>query len=430
MVGLAGWSLFMLRHFEASPSPESRRHWQKTENLVILIGAVVQIALISVILIAANLATSFGLIAWSCFYIVTRTILGHLSERARRESKIAIYTACQLVGPIVGFLASLALVTLVSASPESVLAGLALVSAATTATIWGWMRLSLAVGRPDMALLKQGLRFSAPLTAAGFIAWASPNGIRFVVDHFSGAAAVGLISLGWGLGQRLATVLAMAVTAAAFPLAVKHIQANRQAEALQHIALNSVLLFGLLCPATAGALLIASDLVNATIAEPFRATTIAILPIATLAGSLRQFRLHYSDQVLLLLDRTMSSLAISTVDAVATVALCWLGCWWGGLMGAALGCLAGSIVAGVYSIGLGVWKHSLPFPTLELTRVLAATAVMTLALRATPWSHWFHDGMTRVCVESGIGVIVYALALAALSPRRTRNALLGLLAGA
>ena len=67
-----------------------------------------------------------------------------------------------------------------------------------------------------------------------------------------------------------------------------------------------------------------------------------------MAGAIRNFRLHFGDQAVLLLGQTFSSIAISAIEAVATLIFCWLGYRMDGLVGAALGCLAATVLATIY----------------------------------------------------------------------------------
>src|SRR5258708_39828729 len=106
----------------------------------------------------------------------------------------------------------------------------------------------------------------------------------------AGVAAAGLFAVGYGLGQRAAGVAAMLVTAAAFPLAVKSMELAGSRAAMRQLADNSALLVAVLTPSLAGIFMLRAEIVHLLIAPPFQQVTLAILPLATLAGAIRNVR--------------------------------------------------------------------------------------------------------------------------------------------
>ena len=418
---LLWWSQYMLRYISGFADRQSRANYQRSENVVLVLSGLVQAVVAIGGLSMLHVQLTSSLVVATALYTVIRTTLTHIAERARAEERIGLYTTAQLVGPIAGFAMGLAFVKGVSATPVSPIAGLAVANAFVLLGVWIWMRLGVSFAVPDRAILKRAFAFGAPLVLSGAIAWASPNGIRVVVDHADGATAVGLISVGWGLGQRFASVAAMLVTAAAFPLAVGHLQAGRRKEALEQISLNAAILFGLMAPAIGGVILIARPLTELAIAPQFRELTIVVMPIAAVAGGLRNFRIHYSDQVFLLFEQTRTTVLINGLEAVATLGLCWLGLLIGGLPGAALGCLAESVLGFAYGLGLAVVRIGLPVPCNHFARVLGATLLMAAVLRLSPWDAWRLPLLLRLIAETGLGFLVYAFALTAFYPRETRG---------
>ena len=64
-----------------------------------------------------------------------------------------------------------------------------------------WLRLGFGVALSlDRTILRAALYYGLPLLMSGVIGWVSVNGIRLIVDFYAGAAAVGLVSVGWALG--------------------------------------------------------------------------------------------------------------------------------------------------------------------------------------------------------------------------------------
>ena len=165
------------------------------------------------------------------------------------------------------------------------------------------------------------LRYGIPLIVGGALGWVGLNASRFIVNEMSGVAAAGLFAVGYGLGQRAAAVAAMLVTAAAFPLAVKSMEQEGSQAGMRQLADNSALLVAILAPSLAGIFMLRTEIVHLLIAAPFQAVTLAVLPLSTLAGAIRNLRAHFGDQVFLLQNRTRWMMAVAAIDAATTVVL-------------------------------------------------------------------------------------------------------------
>ena len=86
---------------------------------------------------------------------------------------------------------------------------------------------------------------------------------------------------------------------------------------------------------------ISAPFLTLVVAEEFRAMTIAVLPMAVLAGALRNVRIHFAEQVFLLHERSTIPLWNDAVDAMLSLAGGAIGLWLGGLPGAVAGAAAG-----------------------------------------------------------------------------------------
>ena len=73
---------------------------------------------------------------------------------------------------------------------------------------------------------------------------------------------------------------------------------------MRQLADNSALLVAILAPSLAGIFMLRTEIVHLLIALPFQQVTLSILPLATLAGAIRNLRAHFGDQVFLLHNRT------------------------------------------------------------------------------------------------------------------------------
>ena len=422
LVGLSWWSQFTLRYFGTYKGSEGRALYQRSENCILLFGSLVQAAMAVGALILLKTGLTPTLVVASILYTVTRSITTHLGERARARGQIVAYTAAQLIGPVAGFLIALGALSQIAATPEWALAGFAIAQLAGLAWLWHRLGLGFSIGWPDRGILRKALSFGMPLVASGGVAWFSVNGIRVIVEHGQGIEAVGLVSVGWGLGQRLASVAAMLVTAAAFPLAVKHLQAGARDTALAQLAQSGAILFGLLAPSSIGIILLTNQATDLLIAAPFRPVTVAVLPLAAMAGLARNIRVHFADQAFLLFERPKMTFIINAVEAVATLVGCWVGLEVGGLPGAAAGALAGALIGTATGFTMSIGFFGLPVPVSHMIRILAATAAMAVVLRVTIWADHSADLAFAVAGEIALGGLVYLATLGGLYAGPLREA--------
>ena len=258
------------------------------------------------------------------------------------------------------------------------------------------------------------LRVAAPF------AWLAQNGIRVVVEHGAGASALGLIAVGWGLGQRLAATLAMLVIAASFPLAVQSLHDGSRDAAYRQIAQAGIMLMGLTVPAAVGLCFLAEPLTALFVAAPFRATTIAVLPFAAAAGAIRNIRMHVADPIFLLVERPRINMGLNIVDAAIMVVGCALGLRLGGLVGTVAGALAATCLTSAGGVALAGRVAGFAFPWAAGLRIGAASAIMALVLAAA--ARWSISPAARIVLDVAFGVVTYTLAGAALFPALIREA--------
>ncbi|MFI5011298.1 MAG: lipopolysaccharide biosynthesis protein [Hyphomicrobiales bacterium] len=400
------WSQYTTRYYAAHQQDSSTARYQPTENAVLLGSAALQTLAACVALALSDAMRDAALVAATVIFTVTRSITAHLAERARASGSVGAYTLAQTAGPVLGCLIGLGAVIEGQASATAVLAGFALAQTLALPLLWRMLGLGTAI-KLDLDILAVAVRYGAPLLGAAVVAWLSVNGLRVVVQEFDGAAAVGLVSVGWSLGQRAATVAAMLVTAAAYPLAVKRATTHSRGAALTQLAQSGALLIGVLAPVTVGLLMVNRKAVDLLIGADFQSLTIAVLPIAILSGAVRNLRLHYADQTFLIAERTEITLVVCALEALLTLPLCILGLLEGGLVGACAGCLAGHVLAAIFTFMLAMGRFGLPFPLAHFGRIAVAIAFMMIALASVPWP------ATRfgLALEVIAGGLVYGIAI-------------------
>ena len=416
------WSLYVLRFFGGAGDADTQAVL-RAEPLVLSLAVFPQALLNLGILIALGEIGDLQLAIASTTYVVSRSLVSYLSERARTKSDIALYTVAQTGSLAAGGLLGFALVALVTPTAGAVLTGFAVSHVLVALWLMARMRIGAAGSRRvEPVLLRKALAFGLPLVAAGVVNWVNLNGIRVVLEAMGGAAAVGLVAVGWGLGQRLSTTAAMFVTSAAFPLAARSLEQGDRDGALRQMRHGGTMLVGMVLPAAAGLCLITPPFVRLLIAPQFQDMTLAVMPLAVATGAVRNIRVHYADMAFILFQRTGLSVLVNVVEAVFMISLCALGYVLAGITGSVAGALlASTIGAGLaFAIARGV---GLPIPIADWARVALATAIMSAVLAiAGPALHDRSD-LAQLIVMSTMGAALYAACLAALFPVVPRTCL-------
>jgi O-antigen/teichoic acid export membrane protein len=407
---LAWWSQFALRFFGRFRNGGDAGRFYRTENAVVVLSIVIQ-SLAAIAILFWIVAPDAGreLIAATAGYVVTRTLTLYVSERARVSHQIGLYSVQQILGPTVGFAAGWILIKLFGPEPEWVLVGYAIAQLAAVIVVLPYLDFSFRIRPVDRAILGQALHYGLPLVIGGALGWLGLNAPRFIVNDLMGVAAAGLFAVGYGLGQRAAAVAAMLVTAAAYPLAVKKMEEKGSAAAMLQLADNGALLLAAIVPSVTGIFLLRQDIVSLLIAEPFRATTLAILPLSVLAGGIRSARAHFCDQVFLLHNRTRLAMLVMGLDAIAAVGFGIAGTLLWGLVGAAAASVAAALVAALVSFALGLVKFRLRAPWAHLARIALAAAAMGGGLMMLPHAH--NVGFLIAYIALGAAIYLAALAL-------------------
>jgi O-antigen/teichoic acid export membrane protein len=417
VITLSWWSHYTMRYVGEYRREKRERAFQGMENGVVVLAMLAQASAALAIAWLLGFAADPVLVAAAAAFIVFRSLSTHLAERARAIGRIDIYSVFQIGGIAGGMLLAHLLIAGVAATPAMGLTGMAAASA--LATVAGWRLLRLEKSPPSFAreTVRSALSYGGVLMISGAIAWLSMNGIRLVVEAIEGTVALGLMAVGWGLGQRLVSVVAMMVTAAAYPLALACWQAGEREEALRHLARNGLLLGGLLLPSAIGIALVAPALVELMVAPDYRAMTIAVLPIAAAAAAIRNFRVHFTDQVLLLEERADLCFVLNIVEVIATAAGCLIGISVNGVVGACWGVLAGAATGALLGFVWAIGRFGLVPPWGGLARIALGSIAMALAVIALGQQAGV-AGLLRATVMGGA---VYALALVLLFPQDVRR---------
>ena len=402
------WSQFLLR-FLSGADEGLRQKVDVIEMWVFFANCILQvIVLFGLLCFVLPAWPSASLLATLFVFTFTRSYCTHLSERAKVSEAIGIYTVLQTVGPVVGLLIGCVWARLSTPGPEQVLAAYAIAQIVSLVIAIPRLRWYPRLKQPDSTVLRRACLYGLPLAASGLLAWVPANGIRFVIGHGMGIAAVGLFSVGWALGQRACAFSSMLVTAAAFPIALRLEADGKHEEALQQLSLNGALLCAVLLPTAMGLIVLAEPMMQAMISRQYIAVTLAILPLATMAGMVKNLRSHFINQPFLLAQKTALTLAIDVLETLALLVGVAIGLHFMGLVGAAWGALIAALIGALVSFFIAVYKLSMPVPGAHLAKITLATLVMGAVLHLLPP----FAGWPRLIAAVILGGVVYTVTLA------------------
>jgi len=407
---MSWWTQYTVRYL---PGLSDRGPYERSENAAILAASLAQVPAVLAVLALMGHLESVALMATALAFTLSRTVATHLGERARALGDVFTYSVVQIAGPVLGLGAGFLLMS-VRPGAIAVLGGFALVQVLILPVL-AW-RLGLRPGlslRIDPVSLRGATAYGVPLLVAGGFGWVSVNGIRVVVERLDGLAAVGLLSVGWNLGQRLIGVAATLVTAAAFPLAVRQVASGGAGAGIAQIGRTAILIFALLLPSAVGLCCISGRLTETFVGAEFQAATLVVLPLASLAAAFRNLRMHTVDQVFMIAERPGFLLALNAGEAVAAMILCAAGFAWSGLSGACFGTLVAAVASTVHAVVVGRMRHGFAVPVGVVLQLCAAAAVMAAVLL---WPS-YPAGTLGLAAQVAAGGTVY-VASAALALRR------------
>jgi O-antigen/teichoic acid export membrane protein len=423
LVCMSWWTFYMLRYSGGLADAAARERYGSTERHVLFFTTLLQAFATAAIVLIAQPEASAAFYLSACAFVMTRSYLNFLTEYARKNAAITAYSLAQIIPPLGGLALTVVVLTLMGSKPETVLLVFAAMQLAVGLLVGRNLGVSAASGTIDRDILRSAMQFGLPIMLAGGFGWVAAHGIRFIVQAGEGAVALGLLTVGWTLATRLSNVTAMIVTAAAYPLAVRAMEAGDADGARRQLSSNSALLLGVVAPATLGVIAINEPLVRLLIAPEYHAATIAILPWALVGAALRNLRIHGWDQMYLLFEAPKAMLALDFLEGVITLAGTAIGLSTGGILGAVIGATLATVLVSLGDLAYLRRRFAMPVPIGLLARVLVASAAMYGLIRVLP-----HLGLAIVPTWSSmvlvvlIGMAAYGAAIMLLFPEFVRLA--------
>ncbi len=411
---LSWWSQYILRYLEDA-RPESRAVQDRAEIAVLTGAGLLQAAIVAAaMLVIGDGPPDLLLLAAIACAGVARALVGHWSVRARAAEQIGLYALAQVGGPGLTLALSLIGFTLVAPSPTVAFLAMALGHMIVAVPLARHARYGRGPTGIDRSILASAFRYGAFTTLGAGLAWVSMQSVRFVTDLVLGAAAVGLLHVGWGVGQRLATQVGVLSTQALFPIAASTARTEGIAAGVRQLAPAAPVLLAVLAPIVVATFLLAEPAATLLVAAEYRTATATILPLATLAGAIRVFRHNYLDEVLQLAEEPRLMAMLDALEAGLTILLCTLGAVTYGLTGAVLGALAATTIATLAGWRLISRRHGPPLTVRDALATAGASAAMVLVLALMPVPR----GLIDLMGTGALAAVAYVVAFAAIDHRR------------
>ncbi len=414
------WGLYTLRFIAGFTDIAERTRYLRAETAAIGLSTLVQTAVVVVVLIYQfDTVMTPGLIALSLAFMITRSINNYSADRARAEARITLYSLVQVVGPVIGFCFGLLCIWRFGPSPNAVLAGFVVAQLIGVGLAIAMSDFCRGLGRVDPAILKTALTFGGTQTTSMMLAILAINAPRFIVGRMLGLDALGRFSVGYSLGIRASSFAVTLVTAGAYPLVVRKMQTEGRAAAFAQLSKNMILVALVVAPVAFGLLAVNRSVVELLVAEPYRAVTYIVLPLATLGGLFRYLRAHTSDQVFLLSLRPGFGTLIAACDIVIAIASTYAGIALYGVAGAALGPMISGLATFALSFVLSRTVFGYHAPLMAFLRIVLAAIVMCVAVYALPVAH----NVVMLGAYVGLGGLIYIAATMLVMPREARTLL-------
>lgn len=259
----------------------------------------------------------------------------------------------------------------------------------------------------DTGILRQMLIYGLPLTASALLNEVINSADRMLLAWLDGADSAGQYAVAYDLPRFTLVMLMMSINLAIYPMLVNALETQGVEAAKQHSRQHALLLFGIGFPATAGLVLITPNLANLLLGAEFRATVVALTPLIATAILLSGAKSYFFDLAFQLGKHTQGQVWILLIAAGLNLALNLLLIPHWGMYGAAWATLAAYAAGLLLSAWRGMRWFPLQLPGKELSGVVLATVLMSLAL----FQLHHKTGVGWLAIQLLTGFLVYSATL-------------------
>jgi len=237
----------------------------------------------------------------------------------------------------------------------------------------------------DREQLRTLWRYGWPLGLTFGLAAIVNNSDRLIIAAWLGEEKAGLYAVGYDLARQSLWLLIESVNLAAFPLAVKAMEAGGPAQAIPQLRMNVSLLLAITLPATVGLALLAEPISRIFLGAAFHEVSAWLIPLIAVATALRGLRAYF-DQSFQLTRKTDGQFIVGLCGAGLNLVLNFIliprmgiaGAAWSAIIAYGLACLA--------SVFVGKHYLPMPLPWREVWRTSLAAGLMAAVLWFWPES--------------------------------------------
>jgi O-antigen/teichoic acid export membrane protein len=319
--------------------------------------------------------------------------------------RVLAYSILQMSRAVVALVSSLVLIA-AGFKANALLGGFIIGNCAAVGARGLW-RSALASGRFDRQLLHQIFRFGWPVSATA-VGNMSVTFLRYVLNAFSGSAAVGIFAAASDFSQQSIGLLIGTATIAGQPLAFRARDLGNHDELADQLRNNARLIFAVGLPATAGLIALSGPFSDVYLGPRFHVHTGLVMAISAIVMFLSGLRTSYFEQAFEITLQTTAVAVNTGVRLVLVVAPSfWLIAKYGAV-GAAIAVLVSELFGLALSIVWANRQMHLPIPWGSWLKVAGASSVMVAALLLVPGKSTV-AGLAAAIVA---GIAVYGAAIA------------------
>lgn len=267
------------------------------------------------------------------------------------------------------------------------------------------------------SLFNKILIYGLPLAAAALVEEITKITDRFMLAGINGKADAGLYAVGYDLSGNSILMIMAAINVAAYPVIIKLLDTEGVKAATDYFRHYVILLMAVSIPAVIGLNMVGPNLVHLLIDVAYQESVLFLLPWITLAIFLMGLQVFYFDLAFQLGQKTIASVKIAIVISIVNVGLNYKLIPDMGIHGAAIATLSSFAVGCVLSAFFGKKYFSLPFPIVEIIKIITSTFIMFICL----WYLRHYQGWGWLMLQLMIGLLSFSSIMIFLNVLNSRD---------
>lgn len=270
----------------------------------------------------------------------------------------------------------------------------------------------------SFVLLRKLIVYGGPLTLTFMMVFLIDVTGRFVLEHYHGAAEVGVFSVAYEFTQYSVGTLLAIVHLAGFPLIVKALANQGESAARLQLQKSFVLVLGISAPSAVGIALLSEEIAHLFFGSAFQQGAAALMPWVALALFFSVMKSFYFDYSFQLAQSTFLQFVCIAIAALCLVVACFLLVPEYGASGAAYASVIGFFVS--MSLSAIVGRKVFPMPNMNwaaCVQVALALSVMVMVVSFVSLGH----PILNTALKISFGAFSYLLTLVVLNYSGSRN---------